>query len=115
MDIENLIQNYIKKRPCMFIEKLNFDYLRSFLNGFLCCSYYTQKDNRIDSIFKNEFHDWTRKWIEKNKNMIFDVNVDYVFYIRSVCQTEKECFDLFFDLCDIFFKEVHDKIENNIC
>lgn len=110
MDIEKLIE-CIKKRLLMFIRELNFDYLSHFLSGFLCYSMSIQEINNIDKIFKQEFHNWAKKWIEKNKNISFDEQRGYSFYIKSVCKTQQECFDLFFDMCAIFFNEIHSKTD----
>lgn len=110
MNIEKVI-GYIKKRPYMYIGELNFNYLHQFLGGFLYYAFSTQRADEIDKGFQDEFHDWTRKWLEKNEKIFFTVSVGYDFYIQSICETQQECFDLFFKLCDIFFKELHDRID----
>ncbi len=105
MNIEELVK-CIEKRPCMYIEEFNFDYLFHFIRGFL----YHNASNNIDRIFKYEFHEWTKKWIEKHKNILFEQERDYHYYIQNVCKTQQECFELFFKLCYIFFDELHDKV-----
>ena len=109
MNIEKLIE-YIKIRPCMYIGELNFDYLFHFINGFLYNNFSNKKNDDIDIIFKNEFHEWVQKWIEKNKNIYFDEERDYHFYIQKISQTQQQCFDLFFRLCDLFFHELHNRM-----
>lgn len=105
VDIKTLIE-CIKKRPCMYIGELNFDYLFHFLNGFL---YHNSSKNNINGIFESEFHEWVQKWIEKNKNILFEEERNYHYYIQNVCKTQEECFALFFELCDIFFDELQNK------
>ena len=46
MNIEELVK-CIEKRPCMYIEEFNFDYLFHFIRGFL----YHNASNNIDRIF----------------------------------------------------------------
>ena len=108
MNIETLIE-YMEKRPCMFVGELNMEYLFRFISGFLCHSLSVQEIDNTDRIFKDKFHQWVQKWIEKEKNILFDQTREYIFYIQSVCKTQEECFELFFKLCHIFFDELREK------
>ena len=108
MNIEALIE-CIHKRPCMYIGELNFDYLFHFINGFLYTKNSIQEVDEIDKSFQYKFHQWIQKWIEENKNISFDEKRNYHFYIQSVCETQEECFELFFKLCHIFFDELREK------
>lgn len=105
INIEILIK-CIEKRPGMYIEELNFDYLFYFIRGFL---YHNSSINNINGIFKDEFHEWVQRWIENNKNISFEEERDYHYYIQSVCETQEKCFELFFKLCHIFFDELRKK------
>ncbi|WP_020224853.1 hypothetical protein [Holdemania massiliensis] len=102
-NIEDLLK-WIELRPCMYIGEYKFDNLYHFLNGFLYDNPNLKEKNRYEIKFKYEFHQWVRNWIENNMNIKFDEERDYHYYIKKVCKTEKQCFDLFFKLNNIFFK-----------
>ena len=108
MNIEKLLE-YMEKRPYMFIGELNFDYLFHFINGFLYHKGFSQEIDTINKFFERKFDEWVQKWIENDKNILFEEERDYHYYIQNVCETQEECFELFFKLCHIFFDELREK------
>ena len=116
--IDDLLK-WIELRPCMYIGEYKFENLYHFLNGFLYDNPNLQKPGAFESKFKYEFHQWVRNWIEQNMNIVFNEERDYHYYIKKVSSTEKQCFDLFFKLCNIYFKELDgikakkNQIDNN--
>ncbi len=108
MNIEKLL-GYMEKRPYMFIGELNFDYLFHFINGFLYHKGFSQEIDTINKFFERKFDEWVQKWIENDKNILFEEERDYHYYIQNVCETQEECFELFFKLCHIFFDELREK------
>lgn len=106
MNIEELV-SLIKSRPGMFIRKNNLDILSHFIDGFFFNRYMEEKQDKVDEEFQQKFNDWVRNWIKKNKKITLDKNRKYVFYIQQVCKEEDERIQMFFELCDEFFCELH--------
>ncbi|WP_020224855.1 hypothetical protein [Holdemania massiliensis] len=105
MNIKELIQ-LVKRRPGMFIGDLKLEYLYHFINGFLFNNISTSRADEIDEAFKREFHQWVREWIKENKNIEFDEDRNYLYYIQEVCKSQEQCFTMFFELAEEYFKEL---------
>ena len=104
-----IIINKIKNRPCMFIGEEKFERLFFFLSGALYNDPSSMKRGTLNNYFKREFHEWVRRWIQQNKNIELDGSKNYLMYIQEVCETEKECLSMFFELAELFFQEGHSK------
>lgn len=99
----------MQPRPCMFIGELNLEFLQQYINGFLFNNVITKKSDELDKRFKEDFHEWVKKRLEEENDKELPGARNYVYYINSVTQDEKEKVDLFFDLALGFFEEVHKK------
>lgn len=106
MDIKKLIE-IMEQRPSMYIGELKLESLYFFISGFLFNNIATHNADETDMMFKREFHEWVRKWIERNKNIVFDEDRNYLFYIQQVCQNQEQSVKLFFQLAREFFDGVH--------
>ncbi|MCI8713640.1 MAG: hypothetical protein HFH23_15600 [Ruminococcus sp.] len=104
MNVKQLIEN-IKKRPGMYILEFKIEYLDHFLNGFLHARIHDRKAEEIDLVFKEEFHEWVRRWIKDNKGIVFDIDMGYFYYIQQVCENQEQCITMFFELSEDFFDE----------
>ena len=69
------------------------------------------KKGTLNNYFKFEFNEWVKKWIEKNKNVELESGGNYLIYIQQINETQQECFDMFYELTEIFFQEWHSKLE----
>lgn len=106
MNVEKLIQ-LVKLRPNMFIGESKLEFLYYYISGFLFNNITTNRADKIDMEFKEKFHEWVRRWIETNQNIVFDEERNYLFYIQQVCQNQEQCMSLFFRLSEEFFCELH--------
>lgn len=106
MNVKEII-SAIKKRPEMYLgDTPNLSNLSYYLNGFLA-SNIINCDERIDKLFKQKFHDWIRLYLERElKISIEEQSRNYQYYIKKVCNNERECLDLFFKTTEIFFNEL---------
>lgn len=107
-NIETIIK-FIKRRPGMYIGEINFAYLVHFLNGNLFNDPSAWKEGTVSYHFKCEFSEWVKVWIEKNRKIQLEGQRNYQLYIQEVCKTQQECLDMFFELSEIFFQELHSK------
>lgn len=83
-----------------------------FINGFMLNNFISDKVDIVDKEFKNEFHDWARKQLEKEYNIKLEAHHNYLFYITQVTKNSEEGLKILFELCDGFFRELHER-ENN--
>lgn len=106
MDIKELI-SAVKKRPEMYLGDVpDISNLSYYLDGFLA-SNLINLNNKTDRLFKYEFHDWIRLRLERKFGINFENKSDHFKnYIRQVCHSDRESLDLFFELTDIYFKEL---------
>lgn len=93
----------------MYIGEEKFERLFFFLSGVLYNDPSSMKRGTLNNYFKREFHEWVRRWIEENKNIELDGSKNYLMYIQEVCEMEKECLSMFFELAELFFQECHSK------
>lgn len=108
MDIENVLL-LIKHRPEIYIGAVNIHALELFLSGFLFNNLSNDRKYFIDICFRDRIHDWIKKEIEKRKNIQFELNVGYDYYIEAVCDNGEQEVALFFELCEEFFEEMKNK------
>ena len=90
----------IKKRPGMFLAKVDLDNLQSYLIGYFHSS--KDKCTKLDSSFIYSFH----VWIEESE--FYECNLvpqsirwsDYILH-----NSDEEALEKFFELSDIFFEQ----------
>ncbi|MCI8863153.1 MAG: hypothetical protein HFI20_11815 [Lachnospiraceae bacterium] len=105
MDLKELIQ-LIEKRPQMFIGNYGLETLSAFINGFLFSNNIAHKEDYISIAFENQFHNWTRRALEKRTGIEFDEERNYVYYINKTYQDERHRLKIFFELCNEFFQVI---------
>lgn len=70
MNVWELIQQ-IKIRPEIFIDELDIVSMFHFINGFLYNNISTNRADKFDLAFKNEFHSWVKEKLKRSMNMDF--------------------------------------------
>ena len=108
MNIEQLI-NRVRVRPAMFTGSFLLEPMFHFINGFLYNNAISDKTGYIDKAFQYQFHDWVKIQLEKNHKVKLDDNRNYLTYINKVYQDSEQSLKVFFELCDDFFAEIHNK------
>ncbi len=112
MNLEELIQQ-IKKRPGMYVGCIELEPVVHFINGFIFSNLVADRIDNVEMEFKEKFHDWARRKIEKRYNIKLEEHRNYLFYIKHVSIDSEENLKIFFQLCEDFFEELH-KRENVI-
>lgn len=106
MNVEELISK-IKKRPGMYVGCMELEPIVHFINGFTFNNVVSGKVDLVEEKFKEEFHEWTRKQLERKFNVNLERNHNYLFYINQVSSNSNDSLKLFFELCDVFFYNFH--------
>ena len=105
MNIKSLVQT-LKLRPGMYVGNTELESVYQFINGFLYNNIATNRVDKIDKEFKDQFHEWVKFRIEKKNNMEFDMESNYVYYISQAFVDTDDQLKLFFELTDDFFQEI---------
>ena len=109
MNIEQLI-NRVRVRPAMFTGSFLLEPMFYFINGFLYNNAISDKTGYIDKAFQYQFHDWVKIQLEKKHKVKLEDNRNYLTYINKVYQDSEQSLKIFFELCDDFFAEIHNKV-----
>ena len=108
MNVEQFIYA-IQKRPGMYVGCMELEPIVHFINGFMLNNFISKRVDIVEKKFKEEFHDWVREQLEKRYNIELEEHHDYLFYITEVSQNSEEELNIFFELCNEFFREFYKK------
>lgn len=115
----------VRKLPPIWIGEYNIDYLKRFLDGWLCYEEMNKiNDNEFSALFGYYFSWWLHnKMIIENCELYFKnkcaLGMDYTYIIKALEKDPKEQITLFFKLLDEFnmacvsginFEEIKDKL-----
>lgn len=109
MNVQMLIQ-YIKQKPEMFIGSCEMDYLHQFVSGFLFSNITNNQADYVDYAFKKRFHKWVKEQIESAKGVKYTEQRNYVYYISQSYEKD-ERIGVFFALCEEFFKMIEREVQ----
>ena len=96
----------MKTRPQMYVGELNLELIYHFINGFLYNNIITNRADDIDFKFKYQFHNWVKEKLEKDQDVKFHVERNYLFYLNQVFQDSIQKINIFFEFCEDFFGEI---------
>lgn len=106
MNIKEFI-NAIRNRPMMYVEEMRLDYIYYLVIGYLGCNLINKTDCVIDQKFKSHFPNWLIRWVKANVDESYERQSFFWHHIlRDVTCNESEAIELFFKLCNEFFKEI---------
>ena len=75
--------------------------------GYLGCNLINKTDCVIDQKFKSHFPNWLIRWVKANVDESYERQSFFWHHIlRDVTCNESEAIELFFKLCNKFFKEI---------
>ncbi len=107
MNIENLVY-MIKKRPGMFLIRIDIKCLYQFLYVYFFVKYDNYVDNLMNKFFWNNFHDFSVNYISQKRMNYSKSSDNWCYEIRNVCNNEEEELELFFaifkEFMDCFYK-----------
>ena len=113
MNVELLI-NKIMIRPGAYVGDETLESIAQFINGFLFNNLITGRADSVDLAFKEDFNSWVLNWLKANRNVTFiSTQRNYIYYLRQVCNNSKVALYLFFDLCVLYFNELHRQGQNS--
>lgn len=119
MRIEELI-NAIPQRPKMYLTGKRLDYLQNFLLGYCGANAGHAEDARLHNLtfpeddmdyqFNGWFSKWLIQWIDENVDAEYvPESVLWLDNIRAIAKEDQDEFDLFFELCNLFFDDYRNK------
>lgn len=108
MDIEELIFA-IEKRPLMYMEEVNIDYIFYIVKGYLCGNL---TGNSKNIMFHSKFYRWLVEWINTNTEYCYEIQSGFYWnnILTQVTSGNHEAVALFFRLCRSFFDECSETI-----